>query len=126
MIKKTAVILLLLFTIFEARPVFAVDASSQIPALNPFCWKRKDCWQVRSYYLSGISSLSSPSEQDKKKLDEGFVSNSSAAPCTGGEGENQWGRCLPAGVTKTEINFGGKSEFSNVGDFILLIKLSDR
>ena len=121
MLKKFAVIIILFFTLFEAVPVLAVDASSQIPGMNPFCWKRKDCWQVRSYYLSGIGSLTAPSEQDKKKLDEGFVSNSSAAPCTGGEGENQWGRCLPAGVTKTEINFGGKSEFSNVGDFILLM-----
>ncbi len=47
------------------------------------------------------------------------------APSEGGwlerEGECDkmgWGKCLPIGVTKTEISFGGKNEFYNIGEFI--------
>lgn len=91
----------------------AVNASSQIPELNPFCWKKRDCIEIRKYY-----ELGSPSQ---KTLEEGFITGNTAAPCVGGVGEEEWGRCLPAGVSNTEISFGGQSKFANIGEFILLM-----
>ncbi len=89
-----------------------VGANSQIPELNPFCWKKKDCIDVRRGFVQG-----SPTDDELAR--DGFVSNASVAPCNSGTGDDQWGRCLPAGVSKTEIDFGGKSTFANIGIFIL-------
>ena len=93
----------------------ATDASSQIPELNPFCWHRADCYKIRQTFFPPGSNPS-PTE-----LEQGFIKDASVAPCTGGTGDEQWGRCLPAGTSKTEISFGGKSEFSNIGEFIILM-----
>lgn len=96
-------------------PAFAqsVNGTSNIPELNPFCWKKKDCLEVRKSY-----ELGSPSKED---LESGFVSNASVAPCNGGTGDDQWGRCLPAGTTKTQISFGGQDRFASIGEFILVM-----
>jgi hypothetical protein len=109
MFKKIAIFTVFLFTVFLASPASAVDNTSNIPETNPFCWHLKDCQKQRK--LFGGSGTG----------EEGFVSDASVAPCVGGVGEEKWGRCLPAGTSKTEISFGGKSEFSNVGDFIVLM-----
>ncbi len=87
-------------------------ADSQIPALNPFCWKRQDCYGVRRQFLKETN----PSDND---LEQGFITGGTAAPCVGGQKGEEWGRCLPAGKTKTEISFAGRSDFNNIGDFII-------
>jgi hypothetical protein len=110
MLRKVAITKIILFTLFLAMPVMAAtDNTSQIPELNPFCWHRKDCQNIRKQF-GGTG-----------QGDEGFISDASVAPCVGGTGDDQWGRCLPAGTSKTEISFGGKSEFSNIGEFIVLM-----
>jgi hypothetical protein len=109
MFKKITIILTLLFTVFISSPVLAVtDNTSNIPETNPFCWKKIDCQKARKNL--GTSD-------DKS----GFITGASVAPCFGGTGDEEWGRCLPAGTSKTEISFGGKSEFNNIGDFILVM-----
>lgn len=90
----------------------AVDGSSKIPALNPFCWHKKDCVEVRGKYVLGDPSVETLAK-------DGFVTGPTAAPCVGGEGDEEWGRCLPAGVSKTEISFGGENKFANIGVFIV-------
>lgn len=116
MFKKIIFAAVILFNFFIPVLVNAevTGANSDIPALNPFCWKKKDCVNARRSFVEGNPT-------DKELADNGFISNSSVAPCNTGTGDQQWGRCLPAGVTKTEISFGGQDKFSNIGDFILLM-----
>lgn len=84
---------------FILTPAFAQGtAVSMPPEFNPICWKKSACEKFT-------------------KAKNGFVPNE--APCTGGEGEDQWGKCLPAGSVKTQISFGGISNFTGLGDFIL-------
>lgn len=114
MCKKVLIMAAVLFTFLISSPTnAAVDASSNIPELNPYCWHRSDCRAVRKQFLIGSAS--------DAELDRGFITDASVAPCTGGTGDAQWGRCLPAGQTKTEISFGGQDKFSNIGEFILLM-----
>src|SRR3989344_2173828 len=114
MFRKLFFILVLGYTF---TPFFianaAIDNTSKLPEFNPFCWHRSDCYKIRETFLSG-----SPSNAE---LEQGFITDASVAPCVGGTGDNQWGRCLPAGQTKTEISFGGQDKFSNIGEFILLM-----
>ncbi len=120
MLKKIALITILLFTVFISSTANAqIDASSQLPELNPFCWHRVDCHKIRKQFMTNAPSCEG--DPACKELEEGFIKDASVAPCTGGTGAEQWGRCLPAGKSKTEISFGGKPEFANVGEFIVLM-----
>lgn len=113
MLRKLSILIILGFTFFPLFTVHAAtDASSQIPELNPFCWHRIDCHKIRKQF-GGTGTG-----------DEGFITDASVAPCTGGGTKGspeEWGRCLPAGTSKTAISFGGKDEFSNIGEFIILM-----
>ncbi|MEK7131400.1 MAG: pilin [Patescibacteria group bacterium] len=113
MFKKISVIIAVAFTVFISSPVIAAtDNTSQIPELNPFCWHRKDCQDIRKQF-GGTGTG-----------DDGFITDVSVVPCTGGGvkgSPEEWGRCLPAGQTKTEISFGGQDKFSNIGEFIVLM-----
>ena len=118
MFRKLILFVIILFSIFFSDSAMAQQVqggNSQLPALNPFCWKRKDCREVRANYITG-----NPTQEE---LDNGFVTGDSVAPCLGGGPlpEEEWGKCLPAGQSKTEISFGGKSSFANIGQFILLM-----
>ena len=115
MLKKTVIIVVVLFTFLISSPARSAPTSteSQIADINPYCWHRRDCYIIRRTFLTG-----NPTDAE---LEKGFVSDLSTAPCNGGTGDDQWGRCLPAGVTKTEISFGGKTEFANIGEFIILM-----
>lgn len=110
MFKKATIFTALLFILLASSPTNAapVDNSSNLPELNPFCWHPKDCQKIRKQFGA----------EDEKT---GFVSDASTAPCNTGTGDDQWGRCLPAGKSKTEISFGGKSEFSNIGEFLVVM-----
>jgi len=84
----------------------AALAADPPPALNPVCWKEKECSTARKQLAPDTA-------------DQGWVKNN--PPCTGGEGDNAWGMCLPPLNTVTEISFGGSKNFTNIGVFILQI-----
>ncbi len=86
-------------------PVMSLAATMDVaPEFNPLCWHKAECDTARAAILN----------KDAKdvKSDKGGWLNQE--PCNA-EG---WGMCLPAGVTVTEVAFGGKKEFSNIGDFL--------
>jgi hypothetical protein len=43
MLKKVLFLMLLCSVVLPGVAHAAVNASSQIPELNPFCWKKRDC-----------------------------------------------------------------------------------
>lgn len=99
--------------VFPPTVVLAIKSDS--PLLDRTCWKRKSCWEYREKFLD---------TKDTIKLDEGFVTGVSAGKCIGnttGKEEDELGKCLPAGKTNTQISFGGRAEFANVGEFILVM-----
>lgn len=86
-------------------PGIALMQSSQIPEFNPLCWKQNNCQDQRNVLLR------------KPKGDKAGANGwHQESPCVG-----DWGKCLPAGVSETEIAFGGKNEFLHIGDFIQTI-----
>lgn len=78
--------------------VLAVDT---IPEFNPLCWKEGSCDEARRQL------------NPQSKPGEGLVHES---PCIG-----EWGKCLPSGITETEVAFGGQRRFLHLGDFIQYI-----
>lgn len=78
-----------------------VASATNVPldaAFNPLCWQKKECDETRAKFGGN----------DKT---EGWVTGD---PCN----KEGWGRCLPVGKSATEISFGGKKEFANIGEFI--------
>lgn len=75
------------------------------PEFNPICWPLDECVEVRQGFNKSVS---------KKELEEGWLKGE--APCD----KEGWGKCLPAGITKTQIKFGGQSEFKDIGEFIFV------
>lgn len=86
-----------------AWPVFAQSTSEVIPEYNPVCWHKDDCVTQRKAF----DSTASP-----KDLEDGWIQNE--GECKG----TNWGKCLPAGQTKTQISFAGRTQFLHIGDFI--------
>ncbi len=78
---------------------------------NPLCWQRKACEEKRTELNRGV-----------KPSGTGFVDTSEAGICLSKVGttpdDADWGRCLPSNVVVTEIAFGGKKEFSDIGAFL--------
>ncbi len=77
-------------------------AATVTPALNPICWQEEECLRARSGLTNG----------DQKQLKAGWKQNE--GECKGAE----WGKCLPATATVTEIHFFGKNVFTSAGDFL--------
>ncbi|MBI5728738.1 MAG: hypothetical protein HY983_00635 [Candidatus Magasanikbacteria bacterium] len=96
----------------------ALAADTTPPEFNPLCWQKKQCDSVRQQ-IAGKSGQPL-TQADREALKEGFITGPEAIPCAGGKtgSDEEWGRCLPANVAKTEIAFGGKRSFLNIGDFI--------
>lgn len=94
--------LLLPTAIFAAAPDLA-------PGVNPLCWNKKDCLEARALMMVGSS---------QKDITDGWVQET---PCVGGQGDIQWGKCLAAGRTVTEISFGGQNTFAHLGEFIKVV-----
>ncbi|MDO8626531.1 MAG: pilin [Candidatus Magasanikbacteria bacterium] len=69
------------------------------PMFNPVCWRQKDCEAQRQKMNPG-----------NRETSGGWVTD---FPCTG-----EWGKCLPTGITKTQIAIGGRREFTNLGDYL--------
>ncbi len=90
------------FSIALAVPVFA-QGEPVIPEYNPLCWHKADCIAQRAILDAGASP---------EALAKGWIENS--GDCKG----QDWGKCLPAGQTKTSIAFGGRTQFEHIGDFI--------
>lgn len=94
-------IFLFLSILFLPNIALAVDV---LPEFNPICWKKEDCVVGRTKFLG---------DADMATLESGWVQE---GDCVG-----EWGKCLPSGTTKAEISFGGKTEFSDIGDYILTV-----
>jgi len=121
LIRRLLVAVSLLF--FLAAPMAALAQAQNAagsPSFNALCWLQSDCLNSRALLACKESWQQAQTDKncDKTAIQGGFISDSSVAPCTGGDPSNPWGRCLPAGSTQTEISFGGKSQFANIGDFI--------
>jgi len=87
------------------------NANAQI---DPRCWTKEDCIEVRRGFAIG----------NDQRAEDGFVQNAESEAACGGKEDSlkqSVGFCLPATKTVTEISFGGKREFANIGEFIQLI-----
>lgn len=99
---KKFLFLIIFFSLFT--PVVSLAAATDLaPAFNPLCWKKDDCNATRAQIL----------QQEVKGAKADSAGWLQEDPCTG-----DWGKCLPSGITVTEIAFGGKKEFANLGDFL--------
>ena len=109
-IRRTLAVALVLVVFLWPSHNARAQENNLVPEFNPLCWRLEDCARQRSL----ISRI--PYEQmsdDQKKA--GWVTGET--PCN----QSGWGKCLPAGTTRTEIIFGGKQQFANVGEFIQLM-----
>lgn len=116
MLKRFVVTLLSSF--FIVAPVLAVDSTPQIPEFNTLCWHQAQCYDARATQIKIGKTFKDLSPADQALAKEAFIQGPGTEPCVGGDETDPWGRCLPAGVSKTEIAFGGKKSFVNIGDFI--------
>ncbi len=99
--------------------VLVAPAQGSTPEFDSLCWQKQQCLDVRAKVLGGKTYeeiLNSGNAALKEQVEGGFKGNS--ANCTGGQGMAEWGRCLPSSITKTEIAFGGKTTFTDIGDFL--------
>lgn len=103
-------ILLFVGAFFAPQLVFAAELA---PEFNPICWRKKECETQRAALARKNIDKLTAEEQDR--IGEGFVPGEE---CSGGTGENEWGKCLPANIAITEIAFGGEKRFLSIGDFI--------
>lgn len=97
--------------------VSVAKAETGIPEFNALCWQRSACQEIVAQQIAGksFSQLQAGSKEYALAVG-GFVAGEGI--CKGGSGDSEWGKCLPSGKTKTEISFGGKTEFSNIGEFL--------
>lgn len=85
-------------------PTVVWGADAVKPEFNPICWEKAECVKARKAFNSQAST---------KELESGWLEEE--PPCD----SKGWGKCLPAGVANTSIKFGGKSQFANVGEFLI-------
>ncbi|MFA7314906.1 MAG: hypothetical protein WC025_03195 [Candidatus Magasanikbacteria bacterium] len=106
--KKIFLILVFIF-LFIPKPSLAI--------LDQRCWLQDDCKKFREDFGSAdaVDGFYSASKHEDAKT----------ACKTGPDGKDFTGReigfCLPAGQSVTGISFGGRTKFSNIGDFIKFI-----
>ena len=105
--KKIASVIFLAGLLWPA--VLLAAAIDAAPAANVLCWDKKDCLEARALMMAGSS---------QKDIEDGWVQET---PCIGGSGGKQWGKCLAAGRTVTEISFGGQTTFAHMGEFIIVV-----
>lgn len=121
-LSRSAIVLFIIFELFGATIVLAQQSTpssaaastaastpAPTPDTNPLCWKEEDCAKARAAFHNEVWLELTPEQQ--KQEEGGFVKD----PATCGD---TMGRCLPAGLTETEISFGGNKKFSSIGDFI--------
>lgn len=100
---KKIFLILLASLVLWPTVVWGAGTAPIKPEFNPICWKEDECIKLRKSYGAA--------DADAK---DGFLSLES--PCN----QEGYGKCLPAGVAKTQIKFGGQSKFKDVGEFILV------
>lgn len=88
----------------------ALAAVNSLPEFNPLCWKKEACAEERLNFMG--KDAGAASGEDRKAAEAGWIENEGECATQG------WGKCLPAGATKTSISFGGKTEFLHIGEFI--------
>ncbi len=103
MYRKIFFLLLLVVVLWPAGVTLA--AKDLAPQMNPICWKKADCAAARAKYGKDVTNAG-----------DGWLNNE--APCKDDTG--LYGKCLPSGVTETQIKFGGKTKFSDLGEFFKL------
>ncbi len=87
-------------------PAVSLAASTELaPEFNPLCWHLKECNETRAGILAKEVKDIKPNDTS------GWFKED---PCN----QEGWGKCLPSGITVTEISFGGKNQFANLGDFL--------
>ncbi len=103
-IMKKILLAVLFFTLFA--PVYVSAANSTLaPDFNPVCWNLDQCNNSRAFFLG-------KTPQELKGNKDGWLENED--PCN----KPGWGKCLPGGITKTTIAFGGKKTFTDIGEFL--------
>lgn len=83
------------------------------PALNPFCWKKENCVQLRKEFSQKDGVVLT--DEQLKKAEEGWVQNEGECKGAG------WGKCLPGNQTITQISFAGQTKFLHVGEFVIVM-----
>ncbi len=88
-------------------PVFSVRAADTelIPEFNPICWEKEACVAARKQFNPDAT---------QQVLEGGWLQGEEPCNKTG------WGKCLPAGVTETQIKFGGQTTFKDIGEFLFV------
>lgn len=99
--KRKIFLVLVMGLLFFPTIVFGADPIK--PEFNPICWKEEECIKLRKDFGA-----------DSANAKDGFLPLESPCNLAG------YGKCLPAGVAKTQIKFGGQSQFKDIGEFILL------
>lgn len=87
---------------FFPTAVFAADKIQT--QFNPLCWTEKECSDKRAELWGEERAAGGWLEKEGEECNK-----------TG------WGKCLAGNVTKTEVSFGGKTQFSNIGEYIKTI-----
>jgi len=115
MFKKFLFFFVFVFLFFPIVTLAAEDKTTLRPEFNPLCWKLKDCQTQRCALTdTSVSGGCTPEKIDSMGTNGWIVEE----PCLGTTGEEKWGKCLPASVATTQIYFGGKNKFANIGEFI--------
>ncbi len=103
-------ILLCLIVVFS----FSLFIPSLVQAADPRCWEKSKCISERTKYFQLLD----------QKPEDGFIQNAETLRACGSSKKisdtksEQLGFCLPVGTTQTKISFGGRTNFSDIGDFI--------
>ncbi len=98
---KQIILFFFLFSVFcPIKFVYAQGVDTGVSMANPMCWTKEACENKRKQLLGA----------NPGSYEGGWVQED---PCTG-----DWGKCLPVGVTKAQISFGGDQEFSEAGSYI--------
>lgn len=103
--KAARHILAALFIYVLAAPNLALAATSKVPEFNPLCWKEEACNKIRAQNAN-------VDFKDVGQLPSGWVPDQTECP------GQEWGKCLPGGMSETQISFGGQRRFLHLGDFI--------
>lgn len=88
----------------------SIPSLTHAQLIDPRCFTQEECTNARR------------SIKNDATAEEGFYTNGEAGAVCGEQEINgqkeKLGFCLPVGKTTTQISFGGKTQFNNLGEFI--------
>jgi hypothetical protein len=105
MIKKIFILVFILSLFLPRLALAEASSKSEVPELNPLCWKQAECETARKSMMS----------DDKAK--EGWVQNISGSLCN----KEGWGHCMAGSEVTTSIAIAGKTKFIDLGDYLITI-----